>query len=347
MKIAQVPTDQIKLSPKLSSIYSIPYVSFLITEELVKRGHDVTVFAPSDSKISAKIARGWIPSTHIYFKKYPVGSSERNKIFEKYCLNLTKQSNNFDIIHNHCIGLFYYDFIKEIKKPILHTLHDPFISIPQKGMPEKLFFVAISQKQMENNKNIKFVGVVHHGIEVKKFPFNQYPKDYLIWFGRIDKIKGPEEAIEAACLAKKKLIFAGNYFVKDEYVEKVLKKAKENKNLIKSVGILNFKEKIEYLKNASAFIFPLQWEEPFGLVLIEAMACGTPVIAFNRGSVPEIVKHGVTGFIANDLKEMVGYIKKINQIDRRKCREWVEKNFNVEKMVDGYEKIYQKIINNL
>jgi glycosyltransferase involved in cell wall biosynthesis len=332
------------LSPTLPSIFSIPYVSYLITEELVRRGHDITIFAPSDSKTSAKIAEGWVPSTHFWFKKYPLGSKERNKIFKRYCFNLVKQSGKFDIIHNHCMGLFFFDFIKMVNTPIIHTLHDPFIPVLDKEILKKLFFVAISKKQVENNKKVNFVGIVHHGIRIEKFPFNDKPKDYLFWFGRIDKIKGPEEAIEVARLAKKKLVFAGNYFEKDEYVKKIMKKIRENKSIVKSVGKLSFKKKIEYLKNASAFIFPLQWEEPFGLVMVEAMACGTPVIAFNHGAVPEIVKNGKTGFVVNSVFQMAKAIKKIPEISRKECREWVEEKFSVEKMVDGYEKIYKKII---
>ena len=343
MKIAQLPTDQIKLYPALPSKFSIPYISYIITEELVRRGHEVTIFAPSDSRTSAKIAKGWIPSTHSCFKKYNLGSKERNEIFKRYCLNLAKQSGKFDIIHNHCMGLFFFDFVKSVSTPIIHTLHDPFVPDLDKERLKKVYFVAISKKQVENNKNVNFVGVVHHGIKAEDFPFNHKAKDYLLWFGRIDKIKGPEEAIEVARLANKKLVFAGYYFQKDAYVKKIMKKIKENKN-IKFVGELSFRKKMEYLKNAAAFIFPLQWEEPFGLVLIEAMACGTPVIAFNRGAIPEIVKNGKTGFVVNSVPQMVEAVKKIPRISRKECREWVERNFSVEKMVNEYEKVYEKII---
>lgn len=367
MKIAQIPGDKIPFSPQLPfTPFSIPTVSYLVTEELVKRGHDVTVFAPNDSKTSAKVAKGWISSTDPVFSKYRSLASKkpskiqkwkqlkRVELFNKYCENIVKQANQFDIIHNHCHG--FLPFIKQIKTPVITTLHHPLFGKREKkylfpGKEKdyfpKVMFVGISQLQINNNPDLNFIGKVYHGIEIDKFPFNGTPKNYLFYLSRIHPFKGTLEAIKAAKLSNEKLILSGvyslkkDYYIKD-YIKKVLQEAKD-KN-IEMKKRLDYQQKIYYYSNAKAFLFPIKWEEPFGLVMVEAMACGTPVIAFNKGSVPEIVKDGETGFVVNNLEEMIEAIKKIGSIDRKKCRQWVEKNFTVEKMAEGYEKIYKKII---
>lgn len=366
-RIAQVPGDQIPFSPNLPfTQYSIPTTSYLITEELVKRGHEVTVFAPSDSETSADIAHGWIPSTDPIFKKYKVAvekkptkiqiqkRGKRIELFKDYCRNIVKQADKFDIIHNHCHG--FLPFIRELKIPVVTTLHHPLFTAREKNylFPKEkkeyfsqIMFVGISQKQIDKNSQLNFVGKVYHGIELNKFPFNQKPDNYLFYLSRIHPFKGVLEAIKAAKSANEKLILSGvyslkkDYYIKD-YIKEVLQEAKD-KN-IEMKKRLDYQQKIYYYSNAKAFLFPIKWEEPFGLVMIEAMACGTPVIAFNKGSVPEIVKDGETGFVVKNLKEMVEAIKKINVIDRKKCRTRVEENFTVEKMVDGYEKIYSEVI---
>jgi glycosyltransferase involved in cell wall biosynthesis len=208
--------------------------------------------------------------------------------------------------------------------------------------------VAISKQQIKNNPKINFLGMAYNGIAVDLFPFNPQPKDYLLWMGRITPQKGALEAIEVASLAGKKLVMIGTIPslppLYKKYVEKVIREIKENKN-VKFLGFAkNFKEKANYLKNASCFLMPINWEEPFGLVMVESMACGTPVIAFDRGAVREIIKDGETGFITKNVREMAKAVQEIKNISRKKCRQWAEKNFSVEKMAIGYEKIYKKVL---
>jgi glycosyltransferase involved in cell wall biosynthesis len=179
---------------------------------------------------------------------------------------------------------------------------------------------------------------------VKTFEFNPQPKDYLFFLGRISPEKGPLKAIKAAKLAKKRLLIAAKIDPVDkEYFQKKVKPLLDGRQ-IKYIGEVGKKRKVQLLKNALALLAPIQWEEPFGLFMTEAMACGTPVIAFKRGSVPEIVKNGKTGFVVKNIQEMVRAIKKINQIDRKKCRERVIKKFSVEVMTTGYEKVYYKLL---
>lgn len=346
MKIAQVPGDQIPFSPKLAtSPSSISTISYLLSEELVKRGHEVTAFVPTNSKTSAKVAEGWIPSTDPRFKRYKFGSRERYQLFKDYCRNVYLQSTKFDIIHVHDLYLGIFKFLKNIKTPVIGTFHNPHFYKKDKKHFSKTKFIAISKSQINNNQGYNFIGMVHNGILAEQFSFNNKPKDYLFWIGRISPEKGPLEAIKIANKVKKKLIMAGPippYHKK--YVKWFLSEVKKSK-FVKYIGaISSFRKKINYYKNAYALIFPIKWEEPFGLVMVEAMACGTPVIAFNRGSVPEIIKNGRTGFIVENIYQMSKAIEKITQISRRECRQWVEKNFTVQKMAEGYEKIYKKVI---
>ncbi len=347
IRIAQVPGDQIRFSEKLfNSPFSITTVSYLLTEELVKRGYDVTTFVPKDSKTSAKIASGCLSSSDPRFKKYKFGGEERFNLFKNYCKNVASQSDKFDIIHVHDIFLGTFDFLKGLKTPVMGTFHNPHFLKKHKKY-SKIMFVGISQKQIDNNPGFNFIGKAYNGTPLEKYSFDEKPKDYLFWIGRICNAKGTLEAIKVAKITKKKLIIIGYFHPYHKiYGKKVMTEIKKNKNIefIESKKVGGFLKKIDYFKNALALLTPLKWEEPFGLVMIEAMACGTPVIAFKRGSAPEIIKDGETGFIVNNVFEMARAVEKIPKISRKKCRESVEKNFTVEKMADSYEKIYRKII---
>lgn len=345
LRIAQIPGDQIPFSPKLlGSSYSITAISYLLTEELVKRGHKVTAFVPSDSKTSAKIAPNWIPSTDSRFKKYKFGSEERYNLFKEYCQNIKKLADEFDIIHIHDLFLGAFRFLNDLKTPIIGTFHNPKFYKKDKKF-SKIMFVGISKKQIKNNPGFNFVGMVHNGIPIEKYLFNEKPKDYLFWIGRISPEKGALEAIKVAKRTNKKLIMAGSIPPHHKsYIKKVLSEVKKNKKNISFLGLVNFKKKINFLKNALVLLSPIKWEEPFGLVMVEAMACGTPVVAFKRGSAPEIIKNGKTGFLVKNVIEMAKAIEKIPMISRKECREYAEKNFTVQKMAEGYEKIYRKII---
>ncbi|MCK4892129.1 MAG: glycosyltransferase family 4 protein, partial [Candidatus Pacebacteria bacterium] len=237
---------------------------------------------------------------------------------------------------------------------VLTTLHNVLPDLRQKSSDEyialkyfskKTNFVSISFNQ-RTHTDIKFnyTGTIYNGININDFTFNPKPKNYLVWLGRIHYGKGLWNAINAAKISKEKLIIAGNITCEtDEKYFQSVKPMIDGKQ-IKYIGEVDSRKKNELLGNAKAVLFPTIWEEPFGLVMIEAMACGTPVIGFNKGSVSEVIKDGKTGFIVKDDKEMIKAIKNIDKIDRAECRKHVEKYFTIEKMVDGYEEVYEKII---
>ena len=321
-----------------------------ITNELVQRGHEVTLFASGNSKTKAKLKA-----------VFPKSLFEMNVDWFHRSQNLINVSNafrfadQFDVIHNHA-GDNAMFFTQGTKTPVLTTLHnvlphpksnesDEYITY--KYFSRKTNFVSISRNQRTHTDiKFNFVDNVYNGIDVEKFKFAPKSKDYFFWLGRIHHGKGLSEAVEVARKTKQKLIIAGNVTCKsdEEYFAGI--KSKIDGKIIKYVGEVSEKQKIKYLCGAKALLFPIRWEEPFGLVMAEAMACGTPIIAFNRGSVSEVVKHDKTGFVAKSEKEMIRAIENIEKIKREDCRVYVEKNFTIEKMVDNYEKVYRKIIKN-
>lgn len=321
-------------------------VSYL-TEELVERGHQVSLFATADSKTKARL-----------ISVYPYAVSRDPKalwpawVYELWntakCLEMSQE---FDLIHSHN-GNVIAQFLDLIKKPIVRTVHSPvrknlgthykkpYYPYMKSGLKKitKIYRVCISYYQKKQSKMPRTF-VVHNGLPLAQFEFNNHPKDYFAYLGYLTYEKGAHLAIEVAKKTKSNLKIAGNFDPDSPYFKTAVKPYLGKK--IQYLGPLRFKEKIQLLKNAQALLFPIQWNEPFGLVMIEALACGTPVIAFKRGAVPEIVKHGRTGFVVQNLKQMTSTLKKIKTIDRKRCRKYVEKYFSVERMTDQYERIYQ------
>ncbi|MCX6765156.1 MAG: glycosyltransferase family 4 protein, partial [Candidatus Nealsonbacteria bacterium] len=251
-----------------------------------------------------------------------------------------------DVIHNH-LGWRLLPFIDILKSPVVTTLHGPLdVKYQQKvyGEFKNCHFVSISNNQRKPLPGLNYAGTVYNGIETEKFPFKDKIGDYLAFLGRMSPEKGPLQAIEVAKKTGLKLKMAAKIDAVDkEFFESMVRPLIDNKQ-IEFLGEINHETKAEFLKNALVLLAPIQWEEPFGLYFVEAMACGTPVISFNRGSVPEIVENGKTGFIVNSTKEMADVIKNIDEIKRSDCREHVEKYFSVKKMTEGYTDIYNKII---
>ncbi len=313
------------------------FVGYL-AEELVKRGHKITLFASGNSKTFAELES--IADTH-----FVSGFSDPLEYLN--IANAFRNANKFDIIHCN-VNFRSVIFSDLVKTPSIHTLdygeffdHETIVLEKYKNTAK---FVTIS-KAMQNMIAVDWQGYVYHGIDIKRFPFNEDKQDYLLFLARLTPQKGPDVAIRVAKKLGMKLILAGKKSPVDkQYLTEKVDPFVDN-DQIKYVGEADFSTKIELLKNASYLLHPVSYIEAFGITLIEAMACGTPVIAFNRGAIPEVIKDGETGFIVNNEEEMIEAIKRTSLIDRKKCREHVEKNFTVEKMTDEYEKIYKKVIN--
>lgn len=323
-------------------------VVYNLVEGLVKRGHKVTLFASGDSKTSAKL----IPVVKKNLREAGYPWIEYSYPFLN-AFNAISRSREFDIIHSHVdeIALFFTKFASTL---VVSTTHNPFDKRDNRKLPGRLaaydFFyphplVSISKSQRKIAK-IKgnFVGTVYNGIDTSIYKFNSKPKDHFIWIARFGAHKGPIEAIQAAKTAGVKLVLAGHLGREEKKFFNKYVKPRLVPRQIYFIGEIGQREKNNFFSSAKALLCPVNWEEPFGLTMIEAMACGTPVIAFNRGAIPEIVENGKTGFVVKNVKEMTEAIKNINTIRREDCRKRVEKFFSAEKMTSDYEKIYYKLI---
>lgn len=307
-----------------------------IAEGMIKKGLDVTLFATGNSHTSGKLE-------YVSQTAYAEDSSIDPKVWE--CLhisNVMERASEFDIIHNN------FDFLpltysRLINTPIVTTIHG-FSSqqiIPvYKKYNDNSFYVSISNS--DRSAELDYTATVYNGIDSKDFTFNNNPKDYLLFFGRIHPEKGTYESIQIAKKANKRLIISG--LIQDEaYFEEKVKPFINDKDVI-YVGNSGPKERDKLLGEAIALLHPISFDEPFGLSVAEAMLCGTPVVAFNRGSMPELIDHSKTGFLVTTIDEAVDIIHKISSIDRKYCHQWAVSNFSVDKMVNGYLDVYKQIL---
>lgn len=341
LKIAQIAPLWIPVPPRTYG--GIELLLSLLTEELVERGHQVYLFASGDSKTKAEII---IATEKALWLRKDLRSP--HAVVTRLLKMVHDRRKQFDLIHNHFDFFMFSLLMSNDCPPILTTLHRPIdeeLARVARSFP-KMKFCAISndQRQSAEENGLKVVDVVHNGIKVRDYPFNEKPEDYFMYLGRVNKDKGVVDAIHVAKEAHVKLIVAGNVAGGEEWnyflheVQPIL-----NDEGIQFVGQVGFEQKVKLLSGAKAVLFPINRREPFGLVMIEAMACGTPVVAFNRGSVPEVVINKKTGFVVDNKEEMIGAIKEIGSIKRKDCRKHVEQNFTLEQMVNKYEEVYKKL----
>jgi glycosyltransferase involved in cell wall biosynthesis len=307
-----------------------------IAEGLIKKGVEVTLFATGDS-----ITGGTLDA--ICATGYEEDRNQDAKVLE--CLhisNLMEKASQFDLIHNN------FDFLPLtysglIKTPVITTIHGFSSSriIPvYKKYNATSHYVSISNA--DRSPELEYLATVYNGLDARDFSFNGEPEDYLLYFGRIHHDKGTAEAIEIAKKTNKKLLIAGIIQDANYYREKV-EPFIDNEQVV-YVGHAGPDKRKELLGKAAALLHPINFNEPFGMSVAEAMLCGTTVIAFNKGSMPELIKDQVTGFLVNNVDEAVDAVSKLSSINRENCRDWATAQFSSEKMVDDYYKLYQKIL---
>ncbi|MBI4318144.1 MAG: glycosyltransferase family 4 protein [Chloroflexi bacterium] len=339
MRIAQVAPLYESVPPKLYG-GTERIVSYL-TEELVRRGHDVTLFASGDSVTRARLV-----------SVYPRALRLDPTIVDQYvCLMaqvglVYKRADEFDLIHSH-VDYFTFPSMQFVRTPTLTTLHGR-LDVPELQVIYRMYpdvnLVSISDSQRSPMPNAPWLSTVYNGVPLEDFPFQPRPGDYLAFLGRISPEKRTEVAIKVARKAGIKLKIAAKVDRVDrDYFEHLIKPMLKDP-LVEYLGEIDQRAKGAFLGNALALIFPIDWPEPFGLAMAEAMACGTPVIATRRGSVPEIVQHGKTGFICDSIDEMVAACHEVHRLDRRACRQEVESRFSVQVMVDNYEAVYRRLV---
>jgi glycosyltransferase involved in cell wall biosynthesis len=308
----------------------------LLTEGLVARGVDVTLFATADSKTEGTLRS-------IIENGYEEAPASIPKVCE--CLHIAsvfERADEFDLIHNQFdyLPLTYSELVDT---PVLTTIHG--FSSPQilpvfRRYDRRCFYVAISES--DRHPDLSYVATVHHGIDIRNFSFQDARGEYLLFFGRIHNDKGAGEAIEIARRADRRLIMAG--IVQDRAYFRRHVEPHVDGDRIRFVGSVGPEQRDELLGKADALLHPIQFDEPFGLSVVEAMACGTPVIAFSRGSMPELIRDGENGFLAADVDGAVKALRRLDEISRRACRVWVEERFSVDRMVEDYLRVYQSVM---
>jgi len=308
----------------------------LLTEALVKRGIDVTLFATGDSLTNARLQA-------ICKKGYEEDRSIEPKVWE--CLHISEvfeHAGEFDLIHNN------FDFLPLTysgltSTPVITTIHgfsSPKIYPVYQKYNDRAFYVSISKA--DRLDSLDYVANVYHGIDISQFTFQPRPDKYLLFFGRIHIDKGAGEAIEIAKKSGMKLIMAG--IIQDsQYYEKNIRPFIDGSSVI-YVGSAGPEKRDSLLGNAYALLHPINFDEPFGLSVVESMACGTPVIAFNRGSMPELINHGHNGFLVQTVDEAVAAVNDIPMIERSACRRVVEERFTADRMAEDYIDVYRRVL---
>jgi glycosyltransferase involved in cell wall biosynthesis len=391
MKIG-ILSPSIYMSPTRYSdmIFAPRELAVALADGLVDRGHEVWFFTAPDVKTKAKLIAG---DNDLLFHEFTEGKlksgqSERLKwasfygVKRNYEMDLTEKcyrtakAEHFDVIHSyHDYMAHFFDGISEV--PTVYTLHDPLPADPgdisfwllSKFSQHKYISISNTFRKSEALK-LNFIGTVYHGINLTDYPYTEKPQNYLMAMGRMVPEKGLDDAIDVAADGHMPLRIATSDMDVNTHMPfytGVIEPKMAGNTLVSFTGFLDGVHKAENLGGARAFLFPIKWEEPFGMVMIEAAACGTPVIAYAHGSVPEIVKDGVTGFIVNEkdtdatdkntdgtdkqpliirktgVAGLAEAISRIGEIDRAACRKHVEENFTVEKMVMKHEELYRKV----
>lgn len=339
MKIAQIAPLHESVPPRTYG--GTERVVHYLTEALVRQGHEVTLYASADSSTSAEL-RPTVPEALRL-------SRERRDPLAWHLLQLAqvaREAGDYDVIHFHT-DFLHFPLWRRMEVPQITTLHGRLDLADLKPLYQEfrdMPVISISDHQRTPLPMARWVDTVYNGIPAENYTFRPEPGDYLAFLGRMSPEKGPEQAIEIALKAGMPLKMAAKVDAADrDYfasrIEPLLKHS-----LIEFVGEVDERGKNALLGGARALLFPIQWPEPFGLVMIEAMACGTPVIAFRRGAVPEVMREGVSGYVVESVEAAVAALERVDAIDRAACRAYFEERFTAERMAEGYVKCYRRLL---
>ena len=340
MKIAQIAPLYESCPPRLYG--GTERVVSYLTEELVRQGHDVTLFASGDSCTSAKL----VPFCETALRLDPrIKDAIPPHIVMLH--RVRALADHFDVLHFH-VDVMHYPLISDFADRTVTTLHGRLDLYELKDVFTTFShvpLVSISKDQRRPMPPVNWLGTVHHGLPRDLLPFNPAPKgEYLAFLGRISPEKGPAQAIEIATRSGAKLKMAAKIDRVDRaYWEDVIRPMVEANPNVEFVGEINERQKASFLGEAAALLFPIDWPEPFGMVMIEAMACGTPIVAFPRGSAPEVIDEGISGFLVDDVDGAVEAVERLPGFDRAKARECFEHRFSIERVCQDYVRIYRNL----
>lgn len=340
MRIAQVSPLYESVPPRLYG--GTERVVSYLTEELVRQGHDVTLFASGESTTSARLRAICERSLRLKGGASVGGLAQHLYMLEK----VIQEADNFDVIHFH-LDYLPFSLIRRHDLPAITTLHGR-LDIPDLYPLFREFddmnLVSISDAQRAPMPWASWLQTVHHGLPEDLYTPNAEQGDYLAFLGRISPEKRVDRAIAIAKRVGRPLRIAAKVDAADrEYFDAEIQPLLDDP-IVEFIGEIGETEKGEFLRNAHALLFPIDWPEPFGLVMIEAMACGTPVIAFRGGSVAEVIESGITGFIVDSVEEAICATQRVHSIDRRLCRKVFERRFSARRMCKGYLRAYERAI---
>jgi len=315
----------------------------LVTDELVRRGHDVTLFAAGNSQTLAKLESGCDQA----LRPAGIPPAECGLYDQMQVSKVFARAHEFDVIHSH-VGHLALPFANLVKTPVVHTLHGILPPLIDRFFVQHRHqnYISISNSQRRNDLGLNYVATVYNAIAVDRFEFHAKPQDppYLAFLGRISPEKGPHLAIEIAKKSGWQLKMAGKIDPVDrEFYRDVIAPLIDGEQ-IQFLGEANHVQKNALMGGAVATLFPITWPEPFGLVMAESMASGTPVIAMSLGSAPEVIANGQTGFLCDSVDDCVAAIAPASQLDRQLCREHVSNRFNLDRMITDYEHVYNRLL---
>ena len=341
MKIAQISPLVESCPPQLYG--GTERVVSYLTEELVRQGHEVTFFASGDFITSARLEA-------CCERALRLDPTVRDPVPDHLIMldKVRRMAEQFDILHFH-VDVFHYPLAVSFAARTITTMHGR-LDIPELRRVHAAFrgfpLVSISNNQRLPMPPVKWAGTVYHGLPRNLLPFNPTPKGgYFAFLGRISPEKRPDLAIEIAVRAGARLKIAAKVDRADEaYWKDVIKPMIDSSPNVEFVGEIGERDKGDFLGNADALLFPIDWPEPFGLVMIEAMACGTPVIAFRRGSAPEVIEDGVSGFLVDDVSQATAAARRIAELDRTHARAAFERRFDIERTALEYVQIYRALV---
>lgn len=339
MKIAQVAPLWESVPPKLYG--GTERIVSYITEELVRMGHEVTLFASGDSDTAARLEavcpQALRLNTGIFNRDAPMLMLQERSLGAE---------GDFDVIHSH-LDFLGFPLARRNPRPVVTTLHGR-LDLPELQPVFREFadmpLVSISDAQRRPLPWANWQATIHHGLPAHLYTYHSQSQGYLAFLGRISPEKRPDHAIEVAKRTGLPLRIAAKVDPADlQYYRTEIEPLLDHP-LIEFIGEISDAEKDDFVGNALALVCPYDWPEPFGLVLIEALACGTPVLAYRRGSIPEIIEHGTTGFVSENLSEMVAAVERLREIDRQRCRASFDQRFTADRMAHDYVALYERII---
>lgn len=346
LRIAVLASNVIRMPPRSRDIPprwsgATERIAWEMVEGLVRRGHEVTLYASGDGRTHARLKSVW-PKSSFGDPSIGVALHKQWEFALAGQCYLDASKGLYDIIHSH-MPFVAGPLAPFIKTPTVHTLHSPLTDPIQKLYTKNQHFISISRNQRKPMPQLPWLATVYHGLDTRLFPFISKPSRYVVAVGRVHPKKGTHVAIAIAKKLGLPIRILGGFNPQDSYFKKYIQPQVDGRRVILA-GHLDRTEYANTLSHALANIFPLQWEEPFGLTLIEALACGVPVVSFPRGSVPEIIRNGKNGFLVKTPSQAVSAVQHIEKIDRRVCRQSVEDQFSLEAMIDGYEHAFAKVL---